>query len=131
MKRSEMSRSKGVSLVAGAVLALCVGLSLTPAGCGSNDFLGLEDYQRDILVWLLHHGEDASELACWDVNGNGVEDLDEEDQNRDGVVNDFDCQGLRCWDLLTTLSGTICALSCRTHGRTYCTAEENATASRS
>ena len=98
MKRSELSRSKGVSLVAGAALALYVGLSLIPAGCGNNDFLGLEDYQRDFLVWLLHNREDSSGLACWDLNGNGVEDA-EEDQNEDGVVNVLDCQGLRCWDL--------------------------------
>ena len=98
MKRSELSRSKGVSLVAGAALALYVGLSLIPTGCGNNDFLGLEDYQRDFLVWFLHNRDDSSGLACWDLNGNGVEDP-EEDQNEDGDVNVLDCQGLRCWDL--------------------------------
>ena len=32
-------------------------------------------------------------LNCWDLNGNGVPDLPDEDTNNDGVVDVFDCRG--------------------------------------
>ncbi|WP_201741809.1 hypothetical protein [Flagellimonas alvinocaridis] len=32
-------------------------------------------------------------LACWDLNGNGMADVDTEDFNNDGEVNALDCQG--------------------------------------
>jgi len=50
----------------------------------------------------------APGLACWDLNGNGVGDLETEDINGDGTVDVADCQGARgdpgddglaCWDL--------------------------------
>lgn len=104
-------------------------------GCGGEDFLGLEDYQRDVLGGLLAgaaisqtsagddagaalDGRDAADgLNCWDSNGNGAPDL-EEDVNGDGTWDALDCQGadgaagedgsgtggrdgidgLRCWD---------------------------------
>jgi len=38
-------------------------------------------------------GADGSDgLACWDLNGNGVGDP-EEDTNGDGVFDSLDCQG--------------------------------------
>jgi len=38
-----------------------------------------------------HDGDDG--ISCWDLNGNGVADLDTEDTNGDGVVDALDCQG--------------------------------------
>ncbi len=100
---------------------LCAALSL-PNGCGVNPFLGLQDYQRDLLFFgalaaaLLRDnglvagavdtaspppGTDtpagspvpgADGLNCWDLNGNGVGDADE-DLNADGVFNALDCRG--------------------------------------
>ncbi len=93
-------------------------------GCGTNDFLDLEDYERDLLVggmtalWLADQdGEPPPErplpqdgVSCWDVNGNGEKDAGE-DANGDGVFDAFDCRGgpgspgqngangLNCWDL--------------------------------
>lgn len=93
-------------------------------GCGTDDFLDLEDYQRDLLVggvtalWLADQdGEAPPErplpqdgVSCWDVNGNGEKDA-EEDANGDGVFDALDCrgapgsagqdgtEGLNCWDL--------------------------------
>lgn len=98
-------------------------------GCGSLDFLELEDYQRDLLIagllaaMITHDsatnddggGSPGQSLAesgwdCWDLNANGVDDLDE-DVNGDGVLDVNDCRGSRgpagasatagldCWDL--------------------------------
>lgn len=88
-------------------------MAITP-GCGSNDFLGLEDYQRDLLIGGLaaallmqqgvttgdddpapapidgRDGEDG--LSCWDLDGDGVADP-EEDVNGDGDFTALDCVG--------------------------------------
>lgn len=106
--------------------ALCYGLAglLAVVGCGLNgDFLGLEDYQRDLLTGgllaaaLLNGAGDGGAgapadgrdgvdgLSCWDANGNGQADP-EEDVNGDGAFDTLDCagadgagSGLACWDL--------------------------------
>jgi len=98
-------------------------------GCGSLDFLELEDYQRDLLMASLlaaaithdsatnDDGDGSPGQAlpedgrdCWDANRNGLDDP-EEDINGDGVVDVNDCRGspgptganassgLDCWDL--------------------------------
>ncbi len=103
---------------------------LTAPGCGGNDFLGLEDYQRDFLgaiAGALLAQEIAGDATgqpvpgadgadCWDLNGNGEGDLDE-DLNGDGAFDALDCvgaggepgspgpsgtsgaDGLNCWDV--------------------------------
>ncbi len=96
MRQSKLTTSKRTGLLFAAVVALPGVVLLMPAGCG-NDFLWLEDYQRDILVWLLLDGGDEGG-PCWDLNGNGVGDT-EEDINGDGQFDALDCQGLDCWDL--------------------------------
>ncbi|RME37262.1 MAG: hypothetical protein D6788_09850, partial [Planctomycetota bacterium] len=98
---------------------LALGLIVAPAltlapGCGGNDFLGLEDYQRDLLTGalaaaLLGSTPSGGGINCWDLNGNGVNDP-EEDVNNDGAFNALDCvagaaglelpnDGISCWDL--------------------------------
>jgi len=92
--------------------------------CGTNDFLDLEDYERDLLfggmtaLWLADQDDEAPPerilpedgVSCWDVNSNGKKDT-EEDANADGVFDAVDCwgapgrpgrdgtNGLNCWDL--------------------------------
>ena len=90
-----------------------IGLVMAP-GCGNGSFLGLEDYQRDLLfaaaVWFSGQspddgaagdptvgepvpGRDGTDgLDCWDLNGNGEPDRGE-DTNGDGVFDALDCQG--------------------------------------
>ncbi|MGB2985411.1 MAG: hypothetical protein WBE26_05960 [Phycisphaerae bacterium] len=97
----------------GVGVVVVVGL-LLKCGCGSNDFLGLEDYQRDLLfgglaVALLAQqaggttgdevpgapldGRDGIDgVNCWDLNANGEGDPGE-DVNGDGVFDALDCQG--------------------------------------
>ena len=101
---------------ASAVLVLSMVMAY-PA-CGGAGFLGLQDFQRDILFGLGSlalsllspagtvgpAGEPgdpgpagATEpgpagLACWDLNGNGEADP-EEDINGDEVFDTLDCQG--------------------------------------
>jgi hypothetical protein len=74
-------------------------LLLGVAGCG-NDFLGLEDYQRDILgVLIAHVGQQTATdgLNCWDFSGEGVCDADEDWNGPGGVPDEicdaWDCQG--------------------------------------
>ena len=98
MRQSKLTTSKRSGLLCAAVLALPGGVLLMPAGCGNNDFLGLEDYQRDILVWLVLSAGDETAPPCWDLNGNGVADP-EEDINGDGEFDVLDCRGANCWDL--------------------------------
>ncbi len=99
------------SAVVGCLLAAVMAIA---PGCGSNDFLGLEDYQRDLLIGGLaaallmqqgdttggddpapapidgRDGEDG--LSCWDLDGDGVADP-EEDVNGDGDFTALDCVG--------------------------------------
>ena len=95
----------------GVAFAVLAGSSLS-GGCGSDDFLGMEDYQRALLFGILAvailaqqadlYGEDPGApvdgrdgedgLNCWDVNGNGEGDP-EEDMNGDGIFDALDCQG--------------------------------------
>jgi len=114
-----------ISKKAAATGVLAVMLSsglVLKTGCG-NPFLGLEDYQRDLLTLgglaalLLGQPADGTDdgagqpvpgpqgdpgpagadgtdgLNCWDLNGNGTADLPDEDANGDGVVDAFDCRG--------------------------------------
>ncbi len=103
-----------------ATVILVLSMVITYPACGGN-FLGLEDYQRDLIfglgslaVSLLspsgtvgpagpagEPGEagPAGEsnpgtpgLACWDLNGNGQGDPGE-DVNGDEVFDALDCQG--------------------------------------
>jgi hypothetical protein len=117
-------------LVAAPMAVLTVG---GISGCGQSpgSFLGLHDYQRDLLlnggllaITLLmnQNAQDGAAggagrgtvggLNCWDLNGNGLPDADE-DTNQDGVIDALDCQGapgepgqpvpgvdgINCWDL--------------------------------
>ncbi len=86
-------------------LLLATALLVAP-GCSfsiNGDFLGLEDYQRDLLFGvgalalnlLLPDGggpQLAGGAVCWDLNGNGVGDPDE-DVNADGLFDRVDCVG--------------------------------------
>ncbi len=117
--------AKRASILYGAtVLTACV--LITAPGCGGS-FLGLEDYQRDLLgslaaALLFRPASDgmigdalpgSDGVNCWDLNGNGLGDP-EEDANGDGAFDVLDCagepgspgrdgsndvRGLNCWDL--------------------------------
>jgi len=91
------------------------------AGCDS--FLGLEDYQRDILGVLIGQvGQQtvSDGINCWDTSGEGMcdeaEDWSGPDGEPDGMCDAWDCQGrgivgisgadgtdgidgLNCWDM--------------------------------
>ena len=104
--RRKAANGKAAALLMVSCLILVPGLIV--AGCGSGDFLGLEDYQRDfgaVAIALLADGQDSGNnqqvgeplpgpagLSCWDLNGNGVTDP-EEDVNGDGSVDALDCRG--------------------------------------
>lgn len=90
-----------------SLAVVVVGALTFKAGCGSGDFLGLEDYQRDVIYGVLalallqDAGGDqpppqplpgADGINCWDLNGNDVDDP-EEDVNGDGSFDALDCQG--------------------------------------
>ena len=95
MRQAKVIENKRISPIVAAIVALPALVML--GGCGGNDFLGLEDYQRDILLWLLQDPEEGG-VDCWDLNGDGIPDAGE-DVNGDGVVDVFDCRGVNCWDL--------------------------------
>ena len=91
------------SIAAAGLLA--AGAAVTIPGCGGGDFLGLEDYQRDLLgglaAALLFQPDPgttgqsvpgADGANCWDLNANG-EDDPAEDTNGDGEFDARDCQG--------------------------------------
>lgn len=103
MKNTRHSRS---------VRYLVVTMMAVVSGCSINgDFLGLEDYQRDLLVGgllaaALLNRPVGTGIQCWDFNGNGINDP-EEDINGDGGFDTSDClaaagfplpDGLACWD---------------------------------
>lgn len=90
-----------------SLAAVVVGALAFEAGCGSGDFLGLEDYQRDLIAGGLALGllqdaggdqpapqpiPGADGINCWDLNGNGVNEP-AEDANGDGSFDALDCQG--------------------------------------
>ena len=125
--------------ITGMITAMVGAFVLAFPGC-TNPFLGLEDYQRDVLSGLLAAallgqslqgtgGDGATQpidgrdgvdgLNCWDLNGNATPDA-AEDTNGDGGFDALDCQGadgvggdgdnvgqdgaagtngVRCWDL--------------------------------
>ena len=55
-------------------------------------------YNSDTEKWEVNSDEvgngtgSENGLNCWDLNGNGIEDINE-DRNEDGVFNALDCQG--------------------------------------
>ena len=101
-----------------AAVVLVLSMVMAYPACGGAGFLGMQDFQRDILFGLGSlalsllspagtvgpAGEPgdpgpagATEpgpagLACWDLNGNGEADP-EEDINGDEVFDALDCQG--------------------------------------
>lgn len=106
---------KGKFIIVGCLaLALCLTpIAIWSPGCSiGGDFLGLEDYQRDLLVGGLAvailSNATGGGVDCWDLNGNGVNDP-VEDVNGDGAFNALDCiagagqptptNGISCWDL--------------------------------
>ena len=109
MCNSMTRKSKTVTMVATSVV-LTLSLVISQ-GCIGNPFLGLEDFERDLIfgalaVRLIRNdieeggppvgtpvpGRDGVDgLNCWDLNGNGAAD-DDEDINGDGVVDVVDCQ---------------------------------------
>ena len=101
--RDKSIRRKAVNVLMAVLMFLAPGLTIP--GCGSNDFLGLEDYQRDLLLGALaiallsdggnadpNAGQGKDGLSCFDTNGNGLADPSE-DVNGDGFFDAFDCQG--------------------------------------
>ena len=66
MRKAKVKRIKKPSPVMAASLTLPAGWLVSSPGCGSNGFLGSEDYQRDLLgglaTWiLLNRQEDAGD----------------------------------------------------------------------
>ncbi len=127
------SKSRRTLWCRGAVCTMVSAALTLPQGCG-NPFLGLEDYQRDLLFFgalaaallrdngLVAGSEDtnppptgdepapsplpgADGLNCWDANGNGQGDADE-DINGDGAFNALDCQGADGGDGADGAAGT-------------------------
>lgn len=107
----------------GLLLVVCaVGLGGTTlfVGCGGSacspctigTALTVGQFARALLNNLPADGAGRIAISCWDLNGNGVADA-EEDVNADGTVDALDCQGapgeagqsipgsdgLACWDL--------------------------------
>jgi hypothetical protein len=102
------------------IAGICV-LMMVITGC--DNFLGLEDYQRDILGVLIGRvGQQtvSDGVNCWDTSGEGMCDVDEDWTGPDGVPDEmcdaWDCQGrgiigiagtdgtdgsdgLNCWDM--------------------------------
>jgi len=58
-------------------------------GCGVEEV----DLDSDGLPDCLHDMLDLGGIFCWDLNENGIGDLDTEDTNGDLVVDVLDCQG--------------------------------------
>lgn len=104
-----------VYIATGTALSMLVSaVVVVSPGCAMNgEFLGLEDFQRDILIGglaavLLNQlatdgggdgsgapvGRDGADgLNCWDLNGDAVEDP-AEDVNGDGRWDARDCRSL-------------------------------------
>jgi octaheme c-type cytochrome (tetrathionate reductase family) len=82
MRTAKISEFRFLSLVFGVLFALAI------AGCDGDDGLDGQDGLDG-----ADGAAGADGLACWDLNGNGVEDPDE-DLNGDGVVDVLDCNAL-------------------------------------
>jgi tetratricopeptide (TPR) repeat protein len=56
----------------------------------------IDPYKAEYNKWIDSNGNgvvDQNEcLNCWDLNENGKQDLDSEDINDDGIINEVDCQ---------------------------------------
>lgn len=105
MRSLPVSRRGALSVLLALSLAatpgLVVSLSALP-GCSPSSALWMQDYQRDLLfgvgalaISLLTNGatqQPADGISCWDLNGNGTGDP-EEDVNGDGIFSALDCQG--------------------------------------
>ena len=122
------TRRKAVHLLMACLMVSTPKMFIT--GCGnSGSFLGMHDYQRDLLfgfgalaIALLSNRDgggsgngdgdptrpiDGTGLACWDLDEDGVADP-EEDINADGNFDALDCRGpagesgtdgMSCWDV--------------------------------
>ncbi len=97
--RGMRNKTRTRALLVSTPLMLCL---VFKPGCSiGGNFLGLEDYQRDLLfglgslaLQLLLPQEDpqVAGSSCWDLNGNAVGDADE-DKNNDGLFDALDCVG--------------------------------------
>jgi octaheme c-type cytochrome (tetrathionate reductase family) len=82
MRTAKISEFRFLSLVFGVLFAFAI------AGCDGDDGLDGQDGLDG-----ADGAAGADGIACWDLNGNGVEDP-EEDLNGDGVVDVLDCNAL-------------------------------------
>ena len=82
MSTTRIREFRFVSLVFGVLFAFAI------AGCDGDDGLDGQDGLDG-----ADGAAGADGIACWDLNGNGVEDP-EEDLNGDGVVDVLDCNAL-------------------------------------
>ena len=74
--------------------AMAIFLALSIAGCEGDDGIGGLDGLDGVDGAPGVSGADGSDgVACWDLNGNGVGDP-EEDLNGDGVVDVLDCNAI-------------------------------------
>ena len=88
MRRATSKNFRFASLFAGVLLALAI------AGCEGDDGAPGADGADGVDGVNGVDGVDgASGVACWDLNGNGVGDP-EEDLNGDGVVDVLDCNAI-------------------------------------
>ena len=107
-RSSSWSRPKPLMFAAVATLALAAGLGGCPPDTQLSDFVNSVVDQR---LAEENARQAPAVAACWDTNGNGVTDP-EEDVNGDGNFNDLDCPSdsgtsganaggakIACWDL--------------------------------
>jgi hypothetical protein len=88
-------------LVAGAAWTLAQGGGVIYYACVNNSsgtihMIGAGDTcggNEQYITWNSEGPQGIPGLACWDLNGDGIQDV-EEDVNLDGLWNADDCQGL-------------------------------------
>ena len=85
MRRATSTKFRFASLFAGVLLALAI------AGCEGDDGAPGADGADGVAGPSGADGADG--VACWDLNGNGVGDP-EEDLNDDGVIDVRDCNAI-------------------------------------